>query len=151
MRKFTLLSILLTASFLAALVWAAEPATQPATPPTASEEMGAPGCMAMCKAMMEKRKKAEADLTAMDKKIVDLVAVMNAAKGDKRIEAMAAVVNELASQRKAMRETMAGLMTMGSGCGMGGPGMQMEKASAGTSMGGMKCMGMMGAKGGGTE
>jgi uncharacterized protein (DUF2342 family) len=59
------------------------------------------------------------DMQAADKKLDDLVAVMNAAKGDDaRLTAITAVVNELVAQHKAMH----GQMMMGRGMmgGMGG-------------------------------
>jgi hypothetical protein len=48
--------------------------------------------------------KMMAEMKAMDARLDAKIAAMNAAKGDQKIEAMAAVINELVSQRKAMME-----------------------------------------------
>ena len=45
-------------------------------------------------------------MTAADQRLSELVAKMNAATGDKKVEAMAAVVTELVAQRKQMQEQM---------------------------------------------
>jgi hypothetical protein len=62
--------------------------------------------------------KMMAEMKAADAKLDALVAKMNAAKGNAKVEAMAAVINELAAQRKAMRtqmQTMHDKMMGGSG------------------------------------
>ena len=51
-----------------------------------------------------KHEKMMAEMKAMDARLDENLAVMNAAKGDQKVEAMAAVINELVSQRKEMRE-----------------------------------------------
>jgi hypothetical protein len=66
--------------------------------------------MAAHKQMMAEQKGMMAEMTAADQKIADLVAKMNAAKGEERIAAMAAVVNELVAQRKQMRESCGMMM-----------------------------------------
>jgi hypothetical protein len=43
-------------------------------------------------------------MRAMDTRLDEKLAAMNAAKGDQKVEAMASVINELVSQRKEMRE-----------------------------------------------
>jgi hypothetical protein len=50
-----------------------------------------------------KHEKMIAERKAMDARLDEKLAVMNAAKGDQKLEAMAAVINELVSQRKEMR------------------------------------------------
>lgn len=47
-----------------------------------------------------------AKMAAADKKLADLLARMNAAKGNEKVEAMAAVITELATQRMQMQEQM---------------------------------------------
>jgi len=42
-----------------------------------------------------------------DQKLDDLIAKMNAAKGEAKVDAIAAVLNELVAQRKEMRKQMA--------------------------------------------
>src|SRR5262245_10920078 len=46
------------------------------------------------------------NMAAADQKLSELVATMNAATGDKKVEAIAAVVSELVAQRKQMQEQM---------------------------------------------
>src|SRR4029079_11458213 len=61
-----------------------------------------------------------AKLTAMDAKVDGLLAAMNAASGDAKVDAIAAVVTELAAQRKELRDmVMQGMHAMH---GPGGPG-----------------------------
>jgi len=78
-----------------------------------------------------------AEMKNMDARLTEKVAAMNAAGGNEKIEAMAAVINELAAQRKTMQEHMMsrheGMMSHGGG-------------KKGGMKGGMKC-GMMGHKG----
>jgi len=62
--------------------------------------------MADCQAMMQEQQKMMADLSAMDQKLDGLVAEMNRAKGSKKVDSMAAVLNELVAQRKSMRVDM---------------------------------------------
>lgn len=62
--------------------------------------------MEKCKEMMAKRGQMEEQMKAMDARLDEKVAAMNSAKADQRIEAMAAVITELVSQRREMREKM---------------------------------------------
>ena len=48
-----------------------------------------------------------------DARLDSLVAAMNAAKGDRKVKAMAEVINELVAQRKLMREHMRTMMRSG--------------------------------------
>ena len=65
---------------------------------------------AECEAMMAKKQEMQDKLKAMDATLDKLVAEMNAAKGSKEVDAlekpMAAVINELVVQRKALRSMM---------------------------------------------
>jgi hypothetical protein len=65
---------------------------------------------AECQAMMAKKQEMHDKLQAMDGTLDKLVAEMNAAKGSKEVDAlekpMAAVINELVTQRKASRSMM---------------------------------------------
>jgi len=65
---------------------------------------------AECEAMMAKKEEMQAKVQAMDTTLDNLVAEMNAAKGSKEPDAMekpmAAVINELVAQRKAMHSMM---------------------------------------------
>ncbi len=72
---------------------------------------------------------------SLDRVLAGKMAAMNAARGNQKVEAMAAVINELVSQRAAMRAMM---MQHRQG-GMGGNG--------GMGMGGMQGQGMHGGMG----
>ena len=60
--------------------------------------------------MIEHHKKMMAEhdkmMNEMDARMQEKVAAMNAAKGDQKVEAMAAVINEMVAQRQQMREFM---------------------------------------------
>lgn len=68
-----------------------------------SAQMPAMNCEAMMKEM-------HASSKAMDDRLQQLVDDMNKAKGSARIDRMAAVINELVTQRRQMREQMMTLM-----------------------------------------
>lgn len=55
-----------------------------------------------CKQMMTMHNQMMADMKAMDAGLDQRVAAMNAAKGNAKVDAMAAVINEMATQRKQM-------------------------------------------------
>ena len=54
--------------------------------------------------MSEMHQKMEAEMKAQNAELDKLVADMNAATGDKKMDAMAAVVSKMVEQRKAMHE-----------------------------------------------
>ena len=60
-----------------------------------------------CMAMMEMRQNMMAEMSQMDTKLERMVATLKSAKGEERWTAVIAVLDELVSQRKAMREKMA--------------------------------------------
>jgi hypothetical protein len=71
-------------------------------------------------------------MAADDEKLAGLIATMNAAKGDAKVAAIAAVINELAAQRTRMQTQMrmqAGMMEkmMSHMAAMHGPGGMMNK------------------------
>jgi hypothetical protein len=103
MKTARKLPLFLIASFTAVVLSAQQP-TPPAPgmkkPGTVAEgEMDESRMMAMHKEMMAK-------MEMMDSRLDDLVKKMNAAKGSGKVDATAAVVNELVTQRKAMRQQM---------------------------------------------
>ncbi|MGB6063574.1 MAG: hypothetical protein WBG50_02130 [Desulfomonilaceae bacterium] len=72
---------------------------------TQSTMMG--GNMAdQCKQMTAMHNQMAADMKAMDAKLDQKVAAMHAAKGNAKVDAMAAVIDEMASQRKEMMAKM---------------------------------------------
>ena len=82
----------------------AQQTTTPVSPSaTAAANTGRMGDMMARQAMMAERH-------AADQKLDELVAKMNAARGNDRIDAMAAVITELVAQHKNMG---AGMMRMG--------------------------------------
>jgi hypothetical protein len=95
---------------------------------------------AKCKAMMAEHEKMMADMKAADQRLDELVVKMTAASGQAKVDATAAVVTEMVTQRKTMRE---GMMRMHQGI----VGHMMEHMQAGAQsmamcpmmkMGGMK-------------
>ena len=58
---------------------------------------------------MEMNQKMEAEMKAQDSEIDKLVTEMNSATGDRKMDAMAALLTKIVDQRKAMREKMAGM------------------------------------------
>jgi hypothetical protein len=77
--------------------------------PAAGIAKPAAGMEAKCQAMMTEHEKMMAQTTAADARLDGLVATMNAATGQPKVDATAAVVSEVVAQRKAMRE---GMMSM---------------------------------------
>ncbi|MEN6441398.1 MAG: hypothetical protein ABFD97_22755 [Syntrophobacter sp.] len=92
---------------------------------------GCPGCPHKGKMMgsedwKAKHEKMKQEVEAMDKRLDEAVAAMNAATGDQKIAAMANVINELVAQRKHMMgmfKTFHGKMGMMGPC----PGCKMGK------------------------
>ena len=83
----------------------------PATALLAEEEHGAmkdPMKMDNSK-MMEMHQKMEAEMKAQEVELDKLVAAMSAATGEKKADAVAAVVAKLVEQRKAMHSQMSGM------------------------------------------
>ena len=66
------------------------------------------GMLASCQAVM-------ADMKQMDARLDEKIAAMNAAQGGEKVEAMAAVLNELAAQHKSMHASMPGCCMEGGG------------------------------------
>lgn len=62
-----------------------------------------------CKQMMAMHNQMMADMKTMDASLDQKVAAMNAAKGNAKVDAMAAVINEMASQRKEMIAKMSSM------------------------------------------
>jgi len=61
---------------------------------------------AKCQAMMADQEKMMAEIQAADQRLDALVGKMNAASGADKAEATAAVVNEMVTQRRTMRDGM---------------------------------------------
>ena len=121
MNKWMAIIIALIVMSVPVLVLAQQAAT-PSTSPQGSAA-GAQPEGKMDAGMMEKHKEWQArhekmmeEMKAMDARLDEKVAAMNAAKGDQKVEAMAAVINELVAQRKAMRDSFGAMHH-----GMGGP------------------------------
>jgi hypothetical protein len=62
-----------------------------------------------CKEMMANREAMMADMKAMDAKLDELVAAMNTASGEKKVDAMSALLSEMVSQRRKMQSMMMGM------------------------------------------
>jgi hypothetical protein len=63
----------------------------------------------MCPEMMHQQMAMHQEMDALDARLDALVAAMNGAKGEKKIAAMAAVINEMTAQRKILREKLEGM------------------------------------------
>lgn len=61
---------------------------------------------AKCQTMMAAHERMMADMQAADQRLDALVAKMNAASGQEKVDAVAAVVSEMVAQRKTIRDTM---------------------------------------------
>ena len=59
--------------------------------------------------MSEMHQKMEAEMKAQDAELDKLVSEMNTATGEKKADAMAAVLSKIVEQRKAMHGNMAGM------------------------------------------
>jgi hypothetical protein len=81
------------------------PKQAPAAKAMPQSGMGA-GMAAKCQAMMADQEVMMAEMKSADQRLDDLVAKMNAASGTAKADATAAVVNELVSQRRTMRDGM---------------------------------------------
>lgn len=119
----------------------------PQGPPNAATAKAKPqtrmaaGMTAKCQAMMADHEKMMTEMKAADQRLDDLVGKMNAASGTEKADATAAVVNEMVTQRRTMRN---GMMKMEAGM----MGHMMEHMQAGKDsmamcpmmkqMGGMK-------------
>lgn len=83
-------------------------ATLPASALFAQEEPGKMGDMKKGDhaGMAEMHQKMETEMKAQDAELDKLVTAMNSATGEKKVDAIAAVVSKLVEQRKAMHEKM---------------------------------------------
>lgn len=83
-------------------------ATLPASALFAQEEQGKMGDMMKGDhaQMAEMHEKMDAEMKAQNAELDKLVAAMNSATGEKKVDAIAAVVSKLVEQRKAMHEKM---------------------------------------------
>jgi hypothetical protein len=72
----------------------------------ASGKLSGPAGMAKCEAMMAEHEKMATDIKAADRRLDDLVAKMNTASSTEKAASTAAVVNELVTQRRTMRDGM---------------------------------------------
>ena len=95
----------------AAIVLSAIPSLAAQIPPghqhaATADAQPAPGIDAKCQAMMAERDTMMADVKAADQRLDGLVLTMNAASGMEKATATAAVVSEMVTQRKTMRDGM---------------------------------------------
>lgn len=122
---------------VAGWLWAQTPAPQ--TSPThggmmhgaaphdgGGEMMSREAMHAQREAMMEHRRAMMEQLQAADAKLETLLARMDGAQGNAKVDAMAEVVRELVAERKTMRSMMESMpmmhgMPMEGGAGMGRP------------------------------
>lgn len=105
---------------------------QHAAPPKTM--MSKPEMMKSCQAMMDHSQKMMADMDAMDAELDKSVVAMNTATGAAKVDAAAAVINQLVTQRRAMRgktaEMQSGMMGHMMGHMRGGNAQAMQKSMA---------------------
>ena len=65
--------------------------------------------MTHCHEMMQKHEQMSTDMKAMDAKLDSMVASMNTTTGNEKTDAIAAIINEMVAQRKAMQEKMSSM------------------------------------------
>lgn len=94
--KLPIVSILTASALLTSASFAQAPDPMQKLDPQKHREL-----MPIHARMLEEQKKQDAELAP-------LLAAMNAASGEKRVDALITVVNKLVEQRKAMQEMMAG-------------------------------------------
>jgi hypothetical protein len=107
MKKWWTMMMASVFVFLPVYAIAQQGAASPSSPhehPAATEGKMDAGMMEKHKEWQAQHEKMIAEMNAMDARLDEKLAAMNAAKGDQKVEAMAAVINELVTQRKAMRE-----------------------------------------------
>ena len=123
-----------TASFGTAVVLAQTPAADSHHDAVAEQTKPADAGMMGARKMMADQKTMMAKMAADDQTLTDLLAKMNAAKGEAKVAAIAAVVTELAAQRSRMQAQMmrmqSGMMDqmMANMAAMHGSGGMMKKA-----------------------
>ncbi len=84
--------------------------------------------------MMQMHQKMMAEMTAMDQKLDSLVAQMNAAQGQAKVDDMAAAITAMVDQQKKMHQHMASMMGRGGMMGgMMGGGEGQQGMTMGTS------------------
>jgi hypothetical protein len=113
--KVKTISRILAVLALAAAVTATGVHAQQGQPKTGNQPgSGQSGMMSgnmgdRCKQMMTMHNQTMADMKALDASLDEKVAAMNTAKGNAKVDAMAAVINEMASQRKQMMAKMSSM------------------------------------------
>lgn len=125
-----------TAALGTAVVLAQAPAADSHHDAVADQPRPADAGMTGARKMMADQKAMMAKMAADDQTLTDLLATMNAAKGEAKVAAIAAVVTELAAQRSRMQAQMmrmqGGMMDqmMANMTAMHGTGGMMKKAPA---------------------
>jgi hypothetical protein len=106
-------TMLLSGSVLAAVAMAPvlspSPASAQMTPGMKMGQGKGAGMPPACQEMMAMRQSMRAEQATADAKLNDLVAKMNAASGEQKVDAIAAVVSEMVAQRQARHEKMAAM------------------------------------------
>jgi len=93
----------LTVTVVASAIQARAQTPAPAAPPAPVPGQAGRGRMG---GMMAERAKIEADMAAQARKLDELVAQMNAAKGADKVDRVAAALTELVAQHNAMHRRM---------------------------------------------
>jgi hypothetical protein len=99
--RFGLVALLAVAHASTALASPLQPGAREAAGQMSEQQM-----MERCKQAMAQHEQMMSRMKAADAALDELVSRMNAASGDEKVEAMAAVVNEIVTQRRAMHSHM---------------------------------------------
>ncbi len=101
-------SVLVVAFLLATATVFAQTSSQTTAP---AGKAGAATMTVDCQQMAQDHQKMMDEMKAMDARLDTLVQQMNSATGPAKVDATAAVVNEMVTQRKTMREGMEGMQS----------------------------------------
>lgn len=105
MKTLGMMVLILAGCLVAGVAGAQTAPGMHGTGPKESEKgMSAGEMMKECQAMMAEREAMTSKMKAMDEKLDQLVARMEAASADLRVEATGAVIGALVAQHRAMRE-----------------------------------------------
>jgi Na+-transporting methylmalonyl-CoA/oxaloacetate decarboxylase gamma subunit len=107
--KSMLLSGITLAAFGMALVLSPCSASAQMTPGMKMGQGKGAGMPPACQEMMTMRQSMRAEQASADAKLNDLVAKMNAASSEQKVDAIAAVVSQMVAQRQARHEKMAAM------------------------------------------
>jgi hypothetical protein len=105
-KTMLLSAVTLAAIGMASVLWSSSASAQMTPGMKIGQGKGAKMPPA-CQEMMTMRRSMRAEQASADAKLNELVGKMNAASGEQKVDAIAAVVSEMVAQRQARHEKMA--------------------------------------------